>query len=117
MRANPQKTPYTFARAYVHMGYAVLPLAPGEKRPHGGLVPNGLKEASREAATLEAWWRACPGCGVGILAPEGVLVLDVDEPGVWDALRGTTPPSRPPPGRGPPRGATTSSSASLRGCA
>jgi predicted CoA-binding protein len=45
MRANPQKTPYTFARAYVHMGYAVLPLAPGEKRPHGGLVPNGLKEA------------------------------------------------------------------------
>ena len=87
MRGNPQKTPYTFARAYAHMGYAVLPLAPGEKRPHGGLVPNGLKEASRDAATLEAWWRSCPRCGVGILAPEGVLVLDVDEPGVWEALR------------------------------
>jgi len=87
MRANPQKTPYSFARAYAYMGYRVLPLAPGEKRPHGALVPNGLKEASLEAATLEAWWRACPRCGVGILAPEPVLVLDVDKPGVWDALR------------------------------
>jgi hypothetical protein len=104
MRANPQKTPYTFARAYVHMGYAVLPLAPGEKRPHGGLVPNGLKEASREAATLEAWWRSCPGCGVGILAPEGVLVLDVDEPGVGDALRSDYPALETAPRQRTPKG-------------
>ena len=87
MRRFPQSSPYHFARTYAYMGYAVLPLAPGEKRPHPGLVPHGLKEASLEVATLEAWWRACPGCGVGILAPEPVLVLDVDEPGVWDALR------------------------------
>jgi len=87
MGGNPQKTPYTFARAYAYMGYAVLPLAPGEKRPHGGLVPNGLKEATLEAATLEAWWRSCPECGVGILAPEGVLVLDVDDPTAWERLR------------------------------
>jgi hypothetical protein len=50
-------------------------------------VPNGLKEASLEVATLEAWWRACPRCGVGILAPEGVLVLDVDDPTAWERLR------------------------------
>jgi hypothetical protein len=87
MGGNPQKLPYSFARAYSHLGYRVLPLAPGEKRPHSGLVPHGLKEASLEVATLEAWWRACPRCGVGILAPEEVLVLDVDEPGVWEALR------------------------------
>jgi hypothetical protein len=87
MRGNPQKAPYHFARAYSYLGYRVLPLAPGEKRPHGALVPNGLREATRDVATLEAWWRSCPRCGVGILAPEGVLVLDVDEPGVWDALR------------------------------
>jgi hypothetical protein len=88
MRLFPQKTPYNFARAYAYMGYAVLPLAPGEKRPHGALVPNGLREASREAATLEAWWRSCPGCGVGILAPEEVLVLDFDDPKAWGMLRG-----------------------------
>jgi hypothetical protein len=87
MGGNPQKLPYTFARAYAHMGYAVLPLAPGEKRPHGGLVPNGLREATLEVATLEAWWRACPRCGVGILAPEPVLVLDFDDPKAWEALR------------------------------
>jgi hypothetical protein len=87
MRLYPQKTPYTFARAYSYLGYRVLPLAPGEKRPHGGLVPNGLKEASLEAATLEAWWRACPRCGVGILAPEEVLVLDFDDPTAWGRLR------------------------------
>ena len=87
MGGNPQQLPYSFARAYAYMGYAVLPLAPGGKRPHGGLVPNGLKEASLEVATLEAWWRSCPRCGVGLLAPEGVLVLDFDDPTAWERLR------------------------------
>jgi hypothetical protein len=83
----------------------VLPLAPGEKRPHGALVPNGLKEASLEAATLEAWWRSCPRCGVGILAPEGVLVLDVDEPGVWESAEvGLPRPRDRPPAEDPERG-------------
>jgi hypothetical protein len=87
MRGFPQNAPYHFARAYAHLGYAVLPLAPGEKRPHGALVPNGLREATRDVATLEAWWRSCPRCGVGILAPESVLVLDFDDPTAWEALR------------------------------
>jgi len=87
MRLYPQKTPYHFARAYAHLGYRVLPLAPGEKRPHPGLVPHGLKEATLGVATLEAWWRSCPRCGVGILAPEEVLVLDFDDPTAWGRLR------------------------------
>lgn len=85
--AQPHSSALVAAQAYAAMGYRVLPLAPGEKRPHGGLVPRGLKEASRDPATLEAWWRACPECGVGILAPEGVLVLDVDQGEAWEALR------------------------------
>jgi hypothetical protein len=87
MRGNPQKTPYSFARAYSYLGYRILPLAPGEKRPHGALVPNGLKEASRDLEAIRAWWRACPRCGVGILAPEEVLVLDFDDPKAWEVLR------------------------------
>ncbi|WP_337845536.1 bifunctional DNA primase/polymerase, partial [Thermus sp.] len=71
----------------MRLGYAVLPLVPGEKRPHFRLVPHGLKEASQDPATLEAWWRSCPEAGVGILAPEGVLVLDVDQGEAWEALR------------------------------
>jgi hypothetical protein len=104
MRANPQRLPYNFARAYSYLGYRVLPLAPGEKRPHGALVPNGLKEASLEAATLEAWWRACPRCGVGLLAPESVLVLDVDEPGVGEALRWDYPTLEAAPRQRTPKG-------------
>jgi len=75
------------AVAYARLGYAVFPLTPGEKRPHGRLVPHGLKEASREEATITTWWRSCPGCGVGILAPEGVLVLDFDDPTAWERLK------------------------------
>jgi len=104
MRRFPQSSPYHFARTYAYMSYRVLPLAPGEKRPHGGLVPNGLKEATLEAATLEAWWRTCPRCGVGILAPESVLVLDVDEPGVWEALRWDYPTLEAAPRQRTPKG-------------
>ena len=92
------------ARAYARMGYRVLPLHPGEKRPHGGLVPHGLKEASREEAALEAWWRSCPEAGVGILAPEGVLVLDVDQGEAWEALRRDFPALEAAPRQRTPKG-------------
>jgi hypothetical protein len=92
------------AIGYARLAYRVLPLAPGEKRPHGGLVPHGLKEASRDVATLEAWWRACPGCGVGILAPEEVLVLDFDDPTAWERLKGEYPTLGDAPRQRTPKG-------------
>jgi hypothetical protein len=104
MRGNPQKAPYHFARAYGHLGYRVLPLAPGEKRPHPGLVPHGLREASRDVATLEAWWRSCPRCGVGILAPEEVLVLDFDDPTAWERLKEEHPALGDAPRQRTPKG-------------
>jgi hypothetical protein len=90
--------------AYAGLGYAVFPLAPGEKRPHGRLVPHGLKEASREEATITTWWRSCPGCGVGILAPEGVLVLDFDDPTAWGRLKGEYPTLGDAPRQRTPKG-------------
>jgi hypothetical protein len=90
--------------AYARLGYAVFPLAPGEKRPHGRLVPHGLKEASREEATITTWWRSCPGCGVGILAPEGVLVLDFDDPTAWERLKGEYPTLGNAPRQRTPKG-------------
>lgn len=92
------------ALAYARMGYPVLPLHPGEKRPHGGLVPHGLKGASREEAALEAWWRSCPEAGVGILAPEGVLVLDFDDPTAWEGLRQEHPALEAAPRQRTPKG-------------
>jgi hypothetical protein len=90
--------------AYAGLGYAVFPLTPGEKRPHGRLVPHGLKEASREEATITTWWRSCPGCGVGILAPEGVLVLDFDDPTAWERLKGEYPTLGDAPRQRTPKG-------------
>jgi hypothetical protein len=92
------------AVAYARLGYAVFPLAPGEKRPHGRFVPHGLKEASREEATITTWWRSCPGCGVGILAPEGVLVLDFDDPTAWERLKGEYPTLGDAPRQRTPKG-------------
>ena len=92
------------ARTYVRLGYAVLPLAPGEKRPHGALVPQGLKEASHDATRLRAWWRVCPRCGVGLLAPQGVLVLDFDVLEAWEVLRRAFPALEDAPRQKTPRG-------------
>jgi hypothetical protein len=90
--------------AYAGLGYAVFPLTPGEKRPHGRLVPHGLKEASREEATITTWWRSCPRCGVGILAPEEVLVLDFDDPTAWERLKGEYPTLGDAPRQRTPKG-------------
>jgi Bifunctional DNA primase/polymerase, N-terminal. len=86
------------------MGYAVLPLAPGKKLPYSALAPHGLKEASREEATIAKWWGSCPRCGVGILAPEGVLVLDFDDPTAWEKLKGEYPTLEDAPRQRTPKG-------------
>ncbi|WP_153185218.1 bifunctional DNA primase/polymerase, partial [Thermus scotoductus] len=74
------------------------------QEPHPRLVPHGLKEASQDPATLEAWWRACPEAGVGLLAPEGVLVLDFDDPTAWGGLRQEHPALEAAPRQRTPKG-------------
>ncbi|BCZ86489.1 bifunctional DNA primase/polymerase [Thermus thermophilus] len=96
--------PIEHVLGYARLGYAVLPLLPGEKRPHPRLVPHGLKEASQDPATLEAWWRSCPEAGVGLLAPEGVLVLDFDDPTAWEGLRQEHPALEAAPRQRTPKG-------------
>jgi hypothetical protein len=102
--AQGHSSPLEAAVAYAGLGYAVFPLTPGEKRPHGRLVPHGLKEASREEATITTWWRSCPRCGVGILAPEEVLVLDFDDPTAWERLKGEYPTLGDAPQQRTPKG-------------
>ncbi len=92
------------ALRYARLGYPALPLAPGEKRPHPRLVPHGLKQATLDPAVIKTWWRGCPRCGVGILAPEGVLVLDVDQEGVWEELRRDFPALEAAPRQKTPKG-------------
>jgi len=87
------------ALAYAESGYRVVPVVPGGKRPHPALVPHGIKNATRDRAIVELWWRACPGCGVALVPPGEVLVLDVDTPEAWAKLSGLTGIKRAPRAR------------------
>ncbi len=93
-----------YALNYARLGYLVLPLQPGGKRPHPKLTPRGLKQASVNPATLEAWWRACPECGVGLLPGPEVVVLDADGPEVVAALLARWPELEAAPLQRTPRG-------------
>ncbi len=96
--------PLAAALRYAHLGYPVLPLWPGEKRPHPRLVPHGLREASRDVRVLARWWRAEPRAGVGLLPPEDVLVLDLDEPEAFPRLAEAFPELKAAPRQRTPRG-------------
>ena len=102
--------------AYTRLGYSVLPLAPGEKRPQPRLAPRGLKDATPDPEAAVRWVREVPKVGLGLLPPPGVLVLDIDDAalvkevlerfGLHDAPRQKTPKGgahvflRIPPGLG-----------------
>ena len=64
--------------AYTRLGYSVLPLVPGEKRPHPRLAPRGLRDATTDLEEVTRWLREVPKVGLGLLPPESVLVLDID---------------------------------------
>lgn len=97
-------SPLQAALEYARLGYAVLPLLPGEKRPHSRLAPNGLTNATPDPEVLRRWWQAVPTAGVGILPPEQVLVLDFDAPEVWEQLRAEYPELATAPRQRSPRG-------------
>ena len=97
-------SPLQAALEYARLGYAVLPLLPGEKRPHSRLAPNGLTNATTHPEVLRRWWQAVPTAGVGILPPEQVLVLDFDAPEVWEQLRVEYPELATAPRQRSPRG-------------
>jgi hypothetical protein len=55
-------------------GYAVFPCVPGGKRP---LTQHGLKDATTDADTIEAWSERWPDANWAIRT-DGLLVVDVD---------------------------------------
>ncbi|MEJ5275773.1 MAG: bifunctional DNA primase/polymerase [Thermogemmata sp.] len=58
------------------LGYAVLPLRPGEKVP---LLQGGYKIASTEPKTIREWWSRRPDANVGI-STSHLIVIDLDAP-------------------------------------
>lgn len=76
---NAARRPVDFALRYAALGWWVLPLDPGSKKPLGRLVRNGFHDATTEEATIRSWWSAFPEAGVGIaLKRSGLVAVDID---------------------------------------
>jgi hypothetical protein len=65
---------------YVRAGYAVFPVAPGDKVPaiKGG---HGVKDATRNVVTLHHWAKRYPSANIGLACGDisiGLVVIDFD---------------------------------------
>ncbi|MCX7670637.1 MAG: bifunctional DNA primase/polymerase [Anaerolineae bacterium] len=80
---------------YLALGYPVLPLRPGEKVP---ATAHGLRDASRDADQVRAWWAQWPRANIAVRC-DSICVIDFD-PGAGDwpgsekrqSIRDLTPP-------------------------
>ncbi len=58
------------------LGFKVLPLRPGDKRP---AVEHGVHDASSDPEVITEWWTRMPDANLAISC-EGLLVVDIDDP-------------------------------------
>ena len=67
------------ALKYAEAGFPVFPCRVRDKQP---LTPHGLKDASRDPATIKSWWGQTPEANIGIPMgpPSNLFALDVDGP-------------------------------------
>ena len=90
------------ALEYLDLGFAVLILGHKAKKPVTAHTPNGLDDATRDAAKAREWWELTPKCNVGasLGAPSGgIVVVDVDRKDVdgyetmrdWEMEHGDLP--------------------------
>ena len=61
------------ALRYAELGYPVFPCAPGGKVP---FTPHGFKDATTDAAQIEAWWRKRSSASVPESAEEAVTLAN-----------------------------------------
>src|SRR6476661_5799216 len=75
---NPKTIFASSAGKYAALGWAIFPLAEGEKVPIAGT--NGFKSASANSAQLAEWSRQYPNANVGIATGRvsRIVVIDFD---------------------------------------
>jgi hypothetical protein len=74
------------ALALAECGFHVFPCRPRDKRP---ATANGLKDATTDPDTIQAWWQQEPDSNVAIAtgAASGIFVVDIDGLDAEAALR------------------------------
>ncbi|MFC6920773.1 bifunctional DNA primase/polymerase [Meiothermus taiwanensis] len=98
------RSPLPAALEYAAMGYPVLPITPGSKRPIPYLAPRGLHSASTNPRVIEAWYRLEPRANVAVVPPAGVVALDLDDPAAWESMTRSFPALLEAPHSRTPRG-------------
>ena len=95
------------ALRYAARGWPVFPC-----RGKIPLTAHGFRDASMDAATIEAWWRENPDALISVATgrASGVVVLDIDVkhagPNGWDALEEIGAPLPDTPMASTPSGGT-----------
>ena len=72
---------------YASMGYAVVPIERGGKKPHRMLpATGGVHHATMHPDQIRYWWSLDPAAGIGIAtgSPSALAVIDVDVKGRHD---------------------------------
>lgn len=75
---RPLPAPGNAALWYAEHGLPIFPLQPGSKVPWPRT--RGVKEATTDAATIRAWWKAHPDSNIGLATGHGIDVIDFDGP-------------------------------------
>src|ERR1051326_3074891 len=70
------------AKAYLHRGWSVVPIKPGEKRVPEGFSWINFQDHLPSMKDLELWSRWYPSAGIGLVTGKvsGVIVVDADGP-------------------------------------
>lgn len=76
---NEARSALNYALRYALLGWHVLPLDPGTKKPLGRLARNGFHDATTDEQQIRSWWGTAPEAGVGIaLKASGLVAVDID---------------------------------------
>src|SRR5215467_2665340 len=78
VRESMMTTMLDHALQYAKLGWAVLPLLPGSKKPFEG--SQGFKDATTDEDQILSWWSSNTNANIGIATGKdsGIVVLDVD---------------------------------------
>lgn len=70
-------SPLAYAHAYAALGWRVVPIPPGSKRP---ALPAWQDVATTDPQLIDQWWTRWPDHGIGLVMGEasGVFALDID---------------------------------------
>jgi AAA domain/Bifunctional DNA primase/polymerase, N-terminal/Primase C terminal 2 (PriCT-2) len=76
---NAARSPLSYALRYIRLGWWVLPLGVGIKKPFGSLVHNGFHDATNDPEVATRWWTRHPDAGIGVaVRKSGLVAVDID---------------------------------------